>query len=104
MPTKPETNLPEDVLMEMRPEKIGLRLALLRESKGLKPSEMADLLDIERTYWSRFEGGKRALSDAVAALLVVKFNVTLDFLLLGRWDKLPLDVAEELRAVSAKKS
>jgi hypothetical protein len=36
----------------------------------------------------------------VAYLLTDRFGVTLDFLLLGKWDKLPLDVAEKLRKVS----
>lgn len=84
----------------MYPDQIGARLKLIREAWGLKPAEMADLLDIERTYWSRFEGGKRAVSDEVAYLLTERFGVTLDFLLLGKWDKLPLDVSERLRKVS----
>ncbi|PRX33967.1 Transcriptional regulator, contains XRE-family HTH domain [Meinhardsimonia xiamenensis] len=84
---------------QMSPEQIGRRLALLRRALGLRPSEMADLLGIPRTYWSRFEGGKRAISDTVAALLVEKFGVTLDFIILGRWDKLPLDLAERMREI-----
>jgi DNA-binding XRE family transcriptional regulator len=98
MSTKSKNLLPDEMRDQMRPERIGYRLKLLRVSHGLTPSEMADMLDIERTYWSRFEGGKRAVSDTVAALLVARFGVTLDFLILGRWDKLPLDLAEKLRA------
>lgn len=82
---------------QMAPEQIGRRLALLRRALGLKPSEMADYLGIPRTYWSRFEGGKRAISDQVAALLVERFGVTLDFLILGRWDRLPLELAQRMR-------
>ena len=81
----------------MHPDQIGRRLKLLREAFDLKPSEMADMLGIERTYWSRFEGGKRAVSDEVAYLLTERFGITLDFLILGKWDKLPLDVAAKLR-------
>lgn len=96
--------LPAHTLTEMRPERIGYRLGLLREALGLKPSEIADVLGIERTYWSRFEGGKRGITEAMAALLVDRFGVTLDFLLLGRWDKLPLDLASRMRAVESRKS
>jgi transcriptional regulator with XRE-family HTH domain len=85
---------------EMYPDKIGARMRLIREAYGLKPAEIADMLDIERTYWSRFEGGRRAINDEVAYLLVEKFNVTLDFLMLGRWDTLRVDVAEKLRAAA----
>lgn len=96
--------LPESFQAEMRPERIGARLKLLREALGLKPSEMADLLGIERTYWSRFEGGKRAITEPIAALLVDRFGVSLDFVILGRWGGLPMDLAAKMRAVSSDKS
>jgi len=82
---------------EMYPDRIGARLRLIREAFGLKPAEMADLLGIERTYWSRFENGHRAPSDEVSYLLTERFGITLDYLFLGKMDKLPLDVAEKLR-------
>lgn len=103
MATKREPRLSEAMTNEMTPERIGYRLMLLREALGLRPSEMADMLDIERTYWSRFEGGKRAITEVVAAMLVERFGVTLDFIILGRWDKLPLDLAEKMRSLEAAK-
>lgn len=84
---------------QMRPEEIGKRLKEIREAFGLKPAEIADMLDIERTYWSRFERGHRPVTEEVAYLLTERFGVTLDFILLDRWGGLPLDVAEKLRAV-----
>ena len=104
MPVKPEALLPEPVKVEMRAERIGQRLRLLRLALDLSPSEMADTLDIERTYWSRFEGGKRPITEAVAALLVVRFGVTLDWLILGRWDGLPFGLAEKMRSVAFEAS
>lgn len=86
-----------DVLEELHPEHIGHRLELLRKALGLKPSEIADALGVERTYWSRFEGGRRPLTMAIAVLLVDRFGVTLDFLFLGRRGGLPLDLADALR-------
>ncbi len=86
----------------MLPENIGRRMALLREAHGLKPSEMADMLGIERTYWTRFEKGNRAINDEVAYLLVERFGVTLDWLILGRWGSLTLDISNKLRAEAAK--
>jgi len=85
----------------MRPERIGYRMMLLREALGLRPAEISDLLGLERTYWSRWEGGKRPITEAAAVLLVDRFGVTLDFLILGRWDSLPLDLAQKMRAVEA---
>lgn len=92
-----DTNAKSRIPKEMLPASIGERLALIRNAFGLKPSEMAEILDIERTYWSRFEKGHRVVSNEVAYLLCERFGVTLDFVLLGRWDKLPMDVSIKLR-------
>jgi plasmid maintenance system antidote protein VapI len=104
METKITANLSPHLRSEMTPERIGYRLMLLREALGITPSVMADRLGIPRTYWSRFEGGKRAISDDVAAMLVERFGVTLDFLILGKWDKLPMDLADQMRAVEQLKN
>lgn len=98
MTAKQKIALPPEVSAAMKPEAIGHRLRLLRLALGMSPSEMADDLGIERTYWSRFENGRRAITDTFAALLVARHGVTLDFLILGRWDKLPLDLANAMRA------
>lgn len=102
VPKTSDHHIPAHLAAEMKPERIGYRLRLLREALGYKPSEISDALDIERTYWSRFERGNRALSEGVAVLLVDRFGVTLDFLMLGRWDKLPLDLASKLRETEAR--
>lgn len=86
-------------LSEMRSDRIGHRMKLLRLALGFKPSEISDHLGIERTYWSRTENGKRPLTETIAALIVERFGVTLDFLILGKWDKLPLDLAQKMREV-----
>lgn len=90
--------------VEMYPENIGNRLRIIREAFGLKPAEMADILDIERTYWSRFENGKRAITNPIAYLLTERFGVTMDYILLGKWDKLPLDVAEKMRKIPSSEA
>jgi hypothetical protein len=83
---------------EMRPEEIGKRMKRLRLAYGLKPAQISDILEIPRTYWTRFEKGARPISNEVAWLLIQRFGVTLDWLILGRWDKLPYEVAERIRA------
>lgn len=101
----PAMTTPEaDLLAEMRPDRIGARLRLLREALGLKPAEIADQIGAERTYWSRWEGGKRSITEQFAVRLVARYGVTLDFLILGRWDKLPLDLAEAMRRASSNAS
>ncbi|MDR7125523.1 helix-turn-helix transcriptional regulator [Pseudotabrizicola sp. 4114] len=104
MKTQTSARLSAHLRSEMTPERIGHRMMLFREALNLTPSQMADSLEIPRTYWSRFEGGKRAITEDVAAMLVERFGVTLDFLILGKWDKLPMDLADKMRAVEARKN
>ena len=104
MTTAPKNQLPAEMTAEMRPEAIAYRLELIRRAADLSKSEIADALGIERSYWSRFEGGKRAITEPVAALLVDRFGVTLDFVFLGRWHTLPFEAAQKLRAAESRKS
>lgn len=102
MSLKPESMLPPEMTQAMRNESVGYRLRLLRRALGKSPSEMADSLGIERTYWSRYEKGRQGLSDSVAALLVIRHDVTLDYLMLGIEAKLPLDLAEKIRSLPSE--
>lgn len=99
-----QDNLKEKLLSpglrsEMRADKIGPRLELLRTALGMSASEISSRLDIPQTYWSRFENGKRPITETIAAALVERYGVTLDFLILGRWDKLPADLADRMRNI-----
>ncbi|WP_028957981.1 helix-turn-helix domain-containing protein [Sulfitobacter sp. 20_GPM-1509m] len=98
MSLKPESLLPKSVADAMTDEAVGRRLKALREAMDLSPSEMADTLGIERTYWTRYEKGRQGLSDSVAALLVLRFSVTLDFLIMGDDSKLPVSIFEKIRS------
>ncbi len=99
MSIHPDSLLPPEVSQAMSKASVGHRLSLLRRAYGYSPAEMADSLGIERTYWSRYEKGRQGLSDSVAALLVIRFDITLDWLMLGRGNKLPIDVAEKIRSL-----
>lgn len=98
MPRRSET-MPTNA---MAADQTGRRLWALREALGLKKSEMADQLGIERTYWSRFEGGRRQISLDVAATICQNFPVTMDWLILGRTDTLPPDMAQKIRPLLNK--
>jgi transcriptional regulator with XRE-family HTH domain len=99
-----DSTVPPAILQEMRPERIGHRLKILRLTLGLTPSEISDRLNIKRVYWSRFENGKRAVSDIAAAALVHRYGVTLDWLILGDWSKLPHDLATSMRDMESRYS
>lgn len=90
-------NAPMPLRAELLPGRIGHRLMLLREAIGLRPSEMADLLGIDRVTWLGFETGMQPITIGVAALLVHRFGVTLDFVFLGDWTGVPLDLARKMR-------
>lgn len=82
----------------MTKELVGERLRAFREALGLTPSEMADSLEIERTYWSRWEGGKRMLPHEVGGLICENYPASMDYLFLGRVQTLPTDLAPRVRA------
>ena len=86
---------------EMRPERIGRRLRYLRKAHGLRSSEIADLMEVPRTYWSRFELGRRPLTNDLAASLCERFGVSLDYLILGRLAGMPFELVEKLREIEA---
>lgn len=102
MSIKRDSLLPPTVVEAMKNDAVGRRLRLLRLAFDLSPSEMADTLGIERTYWTRYEKGRQGLSDSVAALLCIRFGVTLDWLILGDWSKLPFDLSEKIRSVQSE--
>lgn len=104
MATAQENLLSRRTLAEMKPDRIGYRLKILREALDLKPSEIADSLGIERTYWSRFENGKRPITEIIGALLCERYSVTMDYLILGDWRLLPNELAEKMRAAQKRLS
>ena len=86
---------------DLRQEAIGGRLKSIREAYGLKPSEIADKLGVERTYWSRWETGARPIPIDMAYALTQMFEVDLDYVLSGDLRAVPLDVRERLATASA---
>ena len=87
---------------EMHPTRIGERMRLVREAHGLKAADVCALLGVLPTYWSRMERGQRRVTDEVSYLLVERFGITLDFLILGRWETLRFEVAQRMREAEAK--
>ena len=62
------------------------RLKALRASKGIKQSDLADLIGVRNTTVSMMEGGQRAPSAEVMYSLADYFDVSLDYLV-GRSDE-----------------
>lgn len=58
----------------------GTRLKRLRESRGLSPGRMADILNVSRTAYCKYENGETRNPRKLETLASF-FNVTTDFLL-----------------------
>ncbi len=89
--------LPQSARSELDAIEVGNRLRAMREALDLRPSEIADQVGMERTYWSRFEGGKRQLTLDMAYKICKAYPVTLDYLFLGRVHSLRDDIASKIR-------
>lgn len=66
--------------------KIPERLKELRQGKGLKQTELADLLGIKEVSYQRFEYGSSGIKLDKLIQLADFYNVSLDYLV-GRTDK-----------------
>ena len=86
---------------DMSPAGIGARLGRIRRAFQMEKAQIADLLEIDRPHWSRFENGVRAIPYDKASRLVDRFGVSLDFIYLGRFAGMDFEVTERLRRASA---
>ena len=59
----------------------GKRLKALRESKGLKQREMAEVMKIQLRQYQRYEYGEVGVSLETLNFFADYFNVTTDYLL-----------------------
>ena len=77
----------------------GKRIQQLRMEEGYTQDELAATLNINRSYLSRIESGKKGCSVDVFIQLSEIFHVSLDFLILGKLDVTQkLECKEQLKA------
>ncbi len=57
---------------------IGLNIKRLREDRGIKQSEIADLIGMHRSNYSKIENGQRDISLAAVDKIARFFNITID--------------------------
>ena len=68
----------------------GERIRQLRIKKGLTQEKTANALNIDQSYYGRIETGKKGCSVDLFIQLAELFDVSLDYLILGRYcDALP---------------
>ena len=62
-------------------EKFHEKLKVLRKKKGLTQQEVAELLNVERVTYTKWENGKNKPNYEKLSMLVCIFDVSLDYLL-----------------------
>ena len=68
-------------------EACGAKIKELRKKNGLTQEKLADALNITDSHLRRLENGSRAGSVDILIDLAELFNVTLDYLILGKTDQ-----------------
>ena len=76
---------------------IGNRLKKIRVEAGMTQQDMANLLGIERTAFSKIETGRVDITLKHLLKIVRKFEISLDWLLLEKGEKSEFDTFGEYR-------
>lgn len=63
----------------------GERIRQLRIKSGLTQEKTANALNIDQSYYGRIETGKKGCSVDLFIQLAMLFNVSLDYLILGKY-------------------
>ena len=79
-------------------KKSGERIRQLRIQHKFTQGMVAETLNIDRSFYSRIEAGKYGCSVDLFVQLSNLFGVSLDYLILGKYNGAPLDATERLLA------
>lgn len=71
--------------MSYNMKKCGNRIHQLRIKKGLTQEGVAETLNIDRSFYSRIEAGKNGCAIDLLVQLSELFEVSLDYLILGKY-------------------
>lgn len=63
----------------------GKRIRQLRVKIGLTQEQVANAVNVDQSFYGRIESGKKGCSVDLFIQLSVFFNVSLDYLILGRY-------------------
>jgi transcriptional regulator with XRE-family HTH domain len=73
---------------------IGVNIKRLREQRGMKQNEIADLIGMHRSNYSKIESGQREISIAALDKIAQYFNISLDELV-HMGDDIPKEITVE---------
>lgn len=77
-------------------KKSGERIRQLRIQQGFTQENIAQMLNIDRSFYSRIEAGKNGCAVDLLIQLSGLFEVSLDYLILGKYDSSFLRNAEKI--------
>jgi transcriptional regulator with XRE-family HTH domain len=88
-------------MSEIHPERVALRLRVLREALGLSRAEFADSLRINRSSYTLIEDGRKPLNHRMGYDVAVRYGVTMDYLYRGSMGELdlPASHSQQIRAL-----
>lgn len=75
-------------------KRCGERIRQLRVKNGLTQEKVAGILNIDRSVYSRIEAGKSGCAVDLFVQLSEMFNVSLDYLVLGKYSRVLLEDTE----------
>ena len=73
---------------------IGTNIKRLREQRGMKQNEIADLIGMHRSNYSKIESGQREISISALDKIAQYFNISLDQLV-HMGDDIPKEITVE---------
>lgn len=85
---------------EIHPERVAMRLRILREALGLVPAHFADSVGINRSSYTLIESGRKVLNHRMAYDIATRYGVSMDYLYRGYISDrdLPSAHADNIRA------
>lgn len=75
----------------------GVRIRQLRIKSGFTQEQIAEALNIDRSFYSRIEAGKSGCSVDLFVQLSALFHISLDYLILGRYSAALFKNVEKLQ-------
>ncbi len=78
-------------------EKSGDRIRQLRMKNGFTQEKVAEALNVDRSFYSRIESGKKGCSIDLFIQLSDLFQVSLDYVVLGRYPGTLPESADKLQ-------
>lgn len=93
-----------EIIPDTSKEAIGGRLVAVRLARDWNSATMAEAIGVSPQRWSNYETGKTGPSPDILAKVWQVTGATSDFVLFGRYDGMPYELAQRVRDVIDSRS